>query len=534
VLYKPPLALACWKDTIAVGVQSGDILCLDAITGSQVAVLSGHADWVRSLTFLPDGTSLVSGSLDKTLKLWDLQTGGVVKTFRGHTDSVLSVSISSNCTTIASGSRDKAIRLWDVETGDCHHIIEQQEEVASVSFSPANPQRLISVSGSVIQQWDVSGCQVGPTYRGSHAAFSSDGTHFVLCRGKVAMVRNSDSGAVVAKCPPGSDNSEKGFNYCSFSPSGGLVAIAAGTAAYVWDITGSDPRLITTFVGHNDDIISITFSSPSTLISVSKDQSVKFWQIGTLLTDPAGTSMTSTPLNSPIESITLQAKDRIAISSDSAGVVRVWDLSTGLCKAPFQTPAKGSSWGDVRIIDGKSIFVWHVEGEGEIYIWDIEKGEPLQTVKAHSQVRGLRISGDGSKVFCLDEEFVRAWSIWTGEAMGEVKLEDASYLDPLCVDGSRIWVCFKSGSPQEWDFGISGSSPVLLSNTSSERPRLHFIGGTLSGDPTRIRDTVTEKEVFQLSGRYANPSATQWDGRYLVAGYDSGEVVILDCNHLCV
>jgi hypothetical protein len=57
-----PLALACWKDIIAVGLGSGDIITLDVVTGSQVALLSGHTDWVRSVTFSSDGTSLVSGS----------------------------------------------------------------------------------------------------------------------------------------------------------------------------------------------------------------------------------------------------------------------------------------------------------------------------------------------------------------------------------------------------------------------------------------------------------------------------------------
>jgi WD40 repeat protein len=55
------------------------------------------------LAFSSDGTSLVSGSDDCTVKLWDVQTGGTVKTFFGHTELVLSVSISADYTIIASG-----------------------------------------------------------------------------------------------------------------------------------------------------------------------------------------------------------------------------------------------------------------------------------------------------------------------------------------------------------------------------------------------------------------------------------------------
>ena len=109
-----PLALESWKDTIGVGLQSGNIILLDAITGSQVAILSGHTDWVRSLAFSSDGVSLVSGSHDNTVCLWDIQTGGVVKTFQGHTNWVYSVSISADNTTIASGSDDGTIYLWDI------------------------------------------------------------------------------------------------------------------------------------------------------------------------------------------------------------------------------------------------------------------------------------------------------------------------------------------------------------------------------------------------------------------------------------
>ena len=115
-LSKAALALMCWKDTLAVGLAFHEII-LNAITGSWVALLSGHTDYVGSLTFSLDGTLLVSGSHDMTLKLWDVQTGGVIKIFCGHTNQVHSVSISSDGTTIASGSSDNTIRLWDIQTG---------------------------------------------------------------------------------------------------------------------------------------------------------------------------------------------------------------------------------------------------------------------------------------------------------------------------------------------------------------------------------------------------------------------------------
>jgi WD40 repeat protein len=496
-----PLSLACWKDTIAVGSESGDIITLDAITGSQVAVLSGHTGYVRSVTFSSDGTSLVSGSDDRTVKLWDVQTGGVVKTFCGHTGPVLSVSIAFNHTTIASGSIDGTVRLWDIQTGECHHTISQQEPVYSVSFSPTNSQHLISISAGIVHQWNIDGHQIKPTFQGYCAAFSWDGTHIVSCWENVTTVQNSDSGVIVAKFSTGENP-----QCCCFSPDGKLVAVAAGVTAYVWDITGTDPCLINTFTGHTAPITSLAFSS-SSLISASYDQSVKFWQIGAPPTDLAAGDPNSTPpVSASVESVSLQAENGIAISSDSDGVVRTWDISTGLCKESFQTPAKGGSWRDAQVVDGRLIVVWFVDEK--IHVWDTEKGELLQAVEtAEHGVRDLRISGDGSIVFLLAGRFIKAWSLGTGEAVGQVELEDDSYLDLLRVDGSRICVRFPNSLILGWDFGISGSSPVPLPNISSERPHLEFIGGASwwYKGPCWIKDTVTGKAIFQLSGRYASP-----------------------------
>ena len=116
----------------------------------------------------------------------------------------------------------------------------------------------------------------------------------------------------------------------------------------------------------------------------------------------------------------------------------------------------------------------------------------------------------------------------TWELVGEVKLglEELPYLDSLCIDSSRVCVKSMGSSAQEgWDFGVSGSSPVPF-DPSTGRPHLDFIGGARwqTGGPSWIKDTVTGKEVFQLCGVYAKYNDVQWDGQYLVAGYESGEV----------
>ena len=286
-----------------------------------------------------------------------------------------------------------------------------------------------------------------------------------------------------------------------------------------------------TLIGHTNVITSLIF--PSSLISASEDNTVKFWQIGAPSTDPVTIDTKPTPLTSAsIESVSLQVRDGVAISSDQAGVVKTWDILTGLCKASFQTPAEGSIWRDVQLIEGRLIVIWH---QGwKINIWDGEKGEFLQTVDAPiSSARGVRISGDGSKVFYLTEESIQAWSIWTGETIGKVELKDDPWLDPLYVDGSKVWVCFKDSQTQGWDFGIPATSPIQLSNTSLDKTHLNLIGGTRwSTGPCGIKDAVTGKEVFQLAGKYTNPGEVQWDGQYLVVGYESGEVLILDFKHV--
>ena len=519
--------ISYFNDTVAVGSGHRDIIILNVITGSQAAILSGHTDEVNSVEFSSDGRKLVSGSRDMTVKLWDMQTGGTIKTFSGHTETVPCVSISVDCTTIASGSHDKTVRLWDTQTGECHHIIKQQAQVYVMKFSPTKPQSFLFMSSHEILQWNISGHQVGPTFEGTYADFSPNGTQTVSRSKKVATVQNISSGVVATTFPVVPDYR----HLCCFSPDGRFIAASAGRIVHVWDITGSEPYLIETLVGHADYIQSLAWSSLSSLISGSADQSVKFWKIGAQPTDLIGTNLKSISIAPvTIMSITLQAKDNIVITSDSDGVVRICDIFTGLCKVSFQTPAKGADKMDTQLINGRLLLAWHTEEK--IKIWNVEEEELLHTVDGPGGLEDIKISEDGSRVFSIGARAIQAQSIQTGKIVGKAGIKFLNCnIASLTVNNSRVWVHYPAAETQVWDFGTPDSTPVQLSNMP-----LHIFHptGIMLWDtgPSCVKEKATGKVVFQLAKGYGKPVDVQWNDQYLVASFISGEVLVLDFKHM--
>jgi len=121
---------------------------------------------VRAVAFSPDGTHIVSGSHDKTIRVWDAQTGTTVAgPFHGHTDIVTSVAFSPDGTHIVSGSHDNTIRVWDAQTGTtvAGPFDGHTNGVISVAFSPDGTHIVSGSYDNTIQVWDA---QTGTTVAG--------------------------------------------------------------------------------------------------------------------------------------------------------------------------------------------------------------------------------------------------------------------------------------------------------------------------------------------------------------------------------
>src|SRR5262249_2940878 len=126
--------------------------------------------------------TLASGSLDKTVRLWDPDTGKERRQLLGHTGDVLSVALSADGKWLASGSADKTVRLWDVAAGkQVHRLKGHGQGVRVVAFSPDSQLLASGGTDPVLRLWqlpagkEVRRIDLGGTWGCWALAFSRDG-----------------------------------------------------------------------------------------------------------------------------------------------------------------------------------------------------------------------------------------------------------------------------------------------------------------------------------------------------------------------
>ncbi len=117
--------------------------------------LSGHSREVNSVAISPNGQTVVSGSSDSTIKVWNLKTGQEICTLAGHSGSVRSVAITSDGQTVISGSHDKTIRLWDLNTGQEICTLKGHSAwVNSIAITPDGQTVISSSHDKTIRLWN--------------------------------------------------------------------------------------------------------------------------------------------------------------------------------------------------------------------------------------------------------------------------------------------------------------------------------------------------------------------------------------------
>ncbi|MEA5523163.1 serine/threonine-protein kinase [Limnoraphis robusta] len=270
--------------TLASGSIDNTIKLWDVQTQREIATLTGHSCIVSSVAISPDGRTLASGSNDTTIKLWDVQTQREIATLTGHSRSVISVAFSPDGRTLVSGSRDKTIRLWDVQTqGEIATLTGHLDIVMSVAFSPDSRTLASGSYDHTIKLWDVQtqGEIATLTRHSDHVnsvAFSPDGR--TLASGsddKTIKLWDVPTRREIATLGEHPDWASPDVFSVAFSPDGRTLAIGSRNPTIsLWDV--QTRRRIPRMTLHSGSIFSVAFSPDGrTLACGISDKTITLW-----------------------------------------------------------------------------------------------------------------------------------------------------------------------------------------------------------------------------------------------------------------
>jgi uncharacterized protein YjiK len=244
--------------------------------------LTGHSDSVNSVAYSPDGQTLASGSVDSTIKLWNVKTGNLLQTLEGHSYSVNSVAYSPDGQTLASGSVDSTIKLWNVKTGNLLQTLEGHSSwVNSVTYSPDGQTLASGSEDNTIKLWNVKTGKLLQTLEGHSksvysVAYSPDGQ--TLASGSednTIKLWNVKTGKLLQTL----EGHSKSVYSVAYSPDGQTLASGSGDDTIkLWNVpTGN---LLQTLTGHYILVWSVAYSPDGqTLASGSSDKTIKIWRL---------------------------------------------------------------------------------------------------------------------------------------------------------------------------------------------------------------------------------------------------------------
>jgi WD40 repeat protein len=393
-------------------------------------LLRGHDEPVTSIAFASDSSCFISGSFDRTVRLWKTSDKTQIRVFKGHTGAVLSVACPSplqlesdlldSLPFFVSGSEDKTIRLWD-PTGHKEPVLFEGHDCPVLSVAILDVSQIASGSADhTVRLWSIASGQrlavlEGHTSEVSSVVFTMD-----------ARIVSGSYDKTIRLWDTISLQQLRVFE--GHSGSVRSVALTSGVPQMI--ISGSDdwtvrafnidsPDTTTIMHGHAGTVLSVASSLLGDhVVSSSEDMTVRIWNVASgeqraVLEEQAG--IRGVKVSAVFES------DEAVIAGSGNDLVRLWDDNgIGLPSPRIGIETKPDMHaGAVLCVMFSLDGLWIASGSDDQTgrIWDTRSGRQLAILKGHQGwVYSIDFSPDNKRVLTASvDKTVRIWATGTWE-----------------------------------------------------------------------------------------------------------------------
>ncbi|MEY3401265.1 MAG: hypothetical protein RLZZ86_880 [Cyanobacteriota bacterium] len=270
--------------------------------GRLLRTLTGHSNSVQAVAVTADGTRVISGSLDNTVKVWNLETGEEQFTLTGNSSWVRAVAVTADGTRVISGSNDKTLKVWNLETGE-EPLTSNDKTLKVWNLETGEEPLTLTGHGGTVQA----------------VAVTADGTRVISGSwDNTVKVWNLETG-------------EEQFTLTGHSDRVQAVAVTAdGTRVIsgsndktlkVWNLETGEEQF--TLTGHSDRVLAVAVTADGTrVIFGSDDNTVKVWNLET------GEKPLTLTHGDRVLAVAVTADGTRVISGSWDKTLKVWNLET--------------------------------------------------------------------------------------------------------------------------------------------------------------------------------------------------------------